>query len=254
MRSHFARSLRRHHIRAILATAAIVSPEVAQAGPPFLTDDPEPTEAGHWEIYAPAVERAGRARDYEGDAGVELNYGAAPGVQVTLGLPAHYVHDDLGMTSGAGDLRFSVKLRLFHDDARQRSIAIFPGITLPTAGRSLRSPNVTALLPVWLQQNWGTWSVFGGGGYAINPGTGNRDFWTGGVALSRALSERLLFGIETHRQGADTIDGRAEMSFGIGAVVRLSPHLRLLASAGPTWIEGGAPTQFHAFFALGLDY
>jgi hypothetical protein len=42
----------------------------AQAGPPFLTDDPEPTETGHWEIYAPSLEASGKGRDYAGGAGV----------------------------------------------------------------------------------------------------------------------------------------------------------------------------------------
>ena len=46
-----------------LVTAALAlafaAPEAAVAGPPFLTDDPEPTETGHWEIHAPALDAAG---------------------------------------------------------------------------------------------------------------------------------------------------------------------------------------------------
>ena len=52
-------------------------PYKASAGPPFLADDPEPTEKGHWEIYAPMPEAQGRGATFEGTAGVELNYGAA---------------------------------------------------------------------------------------------------------------------------------------------------------------------------------
>src|SRR4051812_43790223 len=52
----------------------------AMAGPPYDTDDPEPTDRGHWEIYAFAAgDRIGGASD--GAAGLDLNYGAAPGVQ-----------------------------------------------------------------------------------------------------------------------------------------------------------------------------
>ena len=32
----------------VLASAAVP----ARAGPPYLTDDPDPTDLGHWEIYA----------------------------------------------------------------------------------------------------------------------------------------------------------------------------------------------------------
>ena len=56
---------------------AVLAVSPASAGPPFLTDDPEPTETGHWEIYGPLVEADGKGADYSGSAGVELNYGAA---------------------------------------------------------------------------------------------------------------------------------------------------------------------------------
>ena len=39
-------------LRLFAAVAALAVPEAALAGPPFLTDDPEPTEAGHWGISA----------------------------------------------------------------------------------------------------------------------------------------------------------------------------------------------------------
>src|SRR5207302_2807596 len=89
--------------------ASFSPPAPARAGPPFLTDDPDPTETGHWEIYAPALEAAGKGRDVEGSVGVELNYGPAPNVQLTLGLPAAYAHDASGSQFGAGDLRLSAK-------------------------------------------------------------------------------------------------------------------------------------------------
>lgn len=38
----------------VLATLGLLAPATAWAGPPFLTDDPEPTETGHWEIYGPS--------------------------------------------------------------------------------------------------------------------------------------------------------------------------------------------------------
>jgi hypothetical protein len=59
---------------------------------------------------------------------------------------------------------------------------------------------VTALLPVWAQKDMGPWSLFGGG-YAINPGDGNRNYWTGGIALTRQASKQLLLGVEADRQG-----------------------------------------------------
>lgn len=228
-------------------------PVVAYAGPPFLTDDPEPTDTGHWEIYAPQFEIEGDGDEYEGAVGAEINYGAAPGVQLTLGLPVAFAHDPGTTRWGTGDLEASVKYRFYRDEAAGRSIAFFPGVTLPTATGGLGAGRVTAFLPVWAQQDIGPWSVFGGGGYAVNPGSGNRDYWTGGLAVTRQFGDRLLIGVEADRQGADTVGGEGSTSLGLGAIYDLPGPLRLLASGGPTFDDGGGG-GFHAFAALGLDF
>jgi len=239
---------------ATLLAQALLATTPACAGPPFLTDDPEPTDTGHWEIYAPSADASGRGRDYEGSFGAELNYGAAPDVQVTVGLPASFVHDDAGFRSGRGDLELSVKYRFFHDEASGISLAVFPGITAPTASRGLGAGRVIALLPVWAQKDAGPWSVFGGGGYAINPGPGARDYWTGGIAVSRQVTPRLLVGVEANRQGADTVGGRPSTSLGLGAILQMKAPLRLLGSAGPTFVDGRGSAGFHVFVALGVDF
>ncbi len=237
----------------VLGVSALLAPPAAFCGPPFLTDDPVPTDTGHWEIYAPAFDAAGRGRQFDGSAGVELNYGPAPDVQVTMGLPLSYQHGLDGLSVGQGDFEASLKYRFFHDEDAGLSMAVFPGITLPTARKGYGADHVTALLPVWLQQDIGRWSVFGGGGYALNPGRGNRDYWTGGLALGRIFSDALLVGIEVDRQGKDALDGRAQTQLGLGAILRLSPHLRLLGSGGPTWERHAGRAGFHAYLALGWD-
>lgn len=124
----------------------------------------------------------------------------------------------------------------------------------PTAGHSLGAGRVTALLPVWAQKDTGPWSVFGGGGYAINPGPGSRDYWTGGQAVSRQFSDKLLVGVEIDRQGADTDDGRPATSLGLGAILQLKAPFRLLGSAGPIYVDGEGRPGFHAFLALGANF
>lgn len=229
-------------------------PSATWAGPPFLTDDPAPTDFQHWEIYAPMLEITGKGQEYEGALGAELNYGAVPEVQVTIGLPLAFAHDGAGMTSGRGDLEVSLKYRFFHDDAAGISFAAFPGVTLPTAAHGLGSDHVTALLPVWAQKDFDRWSIFGGGGFVINPGRGNRDYWTGGIAVTRQLSDNLLVGIEADRDGSDTVSGHASTSLGIGLIVQLPKPFRLLASGGPTFTDDGGAAKFHVFMALGADF
>ena len=243
--------IRRSSLPALFA--ALLS-SAAAAGPPFLTDDPEPTEPGHWEIYAPLIEAEGRGEDFSGAVGAELNFGAASDLQLTVGLPLAYAHDAAGWRWGAGDLELSAKYRFFHDTDAGLQIAVFPGVTLPTATNGLSAGKVTALLPIWVQQDAGAWSVFGGGGYAINPGAGNRNYWTGGVAVTRSFGERLLLGLEADRRGPDSIGGPGATSLGAGAIVKLKAPFRLLVSGGPTFEDGGGAAGFHGFVALGIDY
>ncbi len=237
----------------LLFALSIVTALPAWAGPPFLTDDPEPTETHRWEIYAPLVDGEGNGANFDGAAGFEINYGAAPNVQVTVELPTIYEHDLAGTEWGAGDVAVSLKYRFYHDEADGLSIAVFPGLTLPTATNGLGAGEVTGFLPVWFQKDSGPWSIFGGGGYALNPGEGNRDYVTGSFAVSRRCYQNLTLGVEAERQSADKVGGGATTSLGLGAIYQLKAPFRLLASAGPTFEDGGETTGFHAFLALGID-
>jgi hypothetical protein len=172
-------------------------------------------------------------------------------IQLTVGLPIAFEHAAGETHAGTADLEASLKYRVYNDAPSGIQIAVFPGITLPTGGNRMSTGHVTALLPVWAQKNAGAWSVFGGGGYAINPGAGNRDFWTGGVAISREVNERLTVGLEANIEGPSEIGGSATTSLGLGALYDLPGPLRLLASTGPSFGNGNG---FHAFMALGIDY
>jgi hypothetical protein len=57
------------------------------AGPPFLTDDPEPTDYQHWEnhLFATGIHEGG-AYIINGPA-VEINYGILPDTQLSLSVP-----------------------------------------------------------------------------------------------------------------------------------------------------------------------
>lgn len=239
---------------AALFAFSALSSAPAFAGPPFDTDDPEPTEIGHWEIYVPAADIEGQGAVFAGSAGIELNYGAAPNLQLTLGLSGAYAHTATGTQWGFGDVAVSAKYRFYHDEANGLQIAAFPGITLPTASNGQGAGRVTALLPVWVQKDSGKWSVFGGGGYAINPGPGNRDYWTGGMAVTRQVTPRLLLGIEADRRGPDAVDAGGVTSLGAGFILHLGGNLRLLGSGGPNLEDGGSNAGYHGFLALGIDY
>lgn len=224
----------------------------AWAGPPYLTDDPVPTKFGHWEIYAFSTgEALGSALDDE--AGIDLNYGPIKNVQLTATLPMAIAHDrTTGWRSGTGAVELAVKYRFVDDQAHGFSAAIFPRVILPTS--SLEShERAQLLLPVWVGKDFnGGTSLVGGGGYDINPGPGNRNFWQAAIAVTKDVGKDLNLGVEVTRQGPDTTAGTAKTRAGVGAIVQLSQHEALLLSGGPTWAD--RRSGYHFYGSLGLFF
>jgi hypothetical protein len=233
-------------------SVALACAAPALAGPPYLTDDPIPTDTGHGEIYAFGTGE-GQHSTLDADAGFDLNYGPVKDVQLTATLPLSFSHEPHeGWRSGTGDLELGLKYRFINDAKHGFSAAIFPRAILATASHS-RGEKTRFLLPLWVGKDFaGGTSIFGGGGYTINPGSGNRDFWQAAVAVTQDVSKDVSVGAEITRQGSDTLDGTAQTRGAIGSIVKLSDHYALLFSGGPTWADHR--TGYHFYGALGLFY
>lgn len=204
----------------------------AHAGPPYATDDAGPIEGGVIEAIA-----YGQATRVPGETdttlGLDLSYALARDVQVTAIIPHHH-HAIAGAAnaSGFGDVELGVKYRALgqQDGSWLPSVAIHTVIRLPTAERGFGSGKTGATTTVWLQRDFGPWSAFGGGGYTINPGAGNKDYSLQGFALTRQVGERLNLGAELFRQDASEDGGSANFRLGIGATYALDERFSLLAS------------------------
>jgi hypothetical protein len=245
-------SIRRALAGALTGALLLAVPAPVYAGPPYETDDPEPTDLGHWEIYGFAA-LDGRRHDLDGVAGVDLNYGAVKDLQLTATLPIAFEDTSAGgWRSGAGDLELGAKYRFVNDEGRGIEAAIFPRVILPTSDRDLGSHRVRLLLPLWLQRDFGSTSVFGGGGYEINPGGGNKDFWQAGLAVTHDFSKTLSLGSEVTWQSADTVGGDSTTGVNVGIIRKLGGPYSLLVAAGPGF--SGGHTIYHSYVALALDF
>ena len=234
-----------------LGIVALLATVPAVAGPPFITDDPEPTDTGHWEIYA-FGQGQGQGSTLDADTGLDLNYGAIRNVQLTATLPLSFEHErESGWRGGIGDLELAVNYRFLGDSKSGLSAAVFPRAFLPTSTLQ-GGERAKLLIPIWLQKDWGPTSLFGGGGYEINPGPGNRDFWQEGAAFTHDFGHGFTAGAEIAHQGPVSDGGTGETDVGAGVIVHLSGIASFLASGGPTWADHR--TGYHFYASLGLNF
>ena len=238
-------------MRAAYLAIAVLLCGPAFAGPPYVTDDPEPTDYRHFEIYAFTGGTA--ARDgTAGAAGIDFNYGGAPDLQLTAVLPLEYDSPaHAGAVAGIGNIELAAKYRFLHQDDFGWDVAVFPRVFLPSASREIGDRHASFLLPVWVEKDFGKWSTFGGGGCALNNGDGGRDYCLAGWALTREIVPALHVGMEVYHQSADTRGGRVSTALGMGASYDLSQNYHLMASFG-SGIENAAETNRYSWYVATL--
>jgi hypothetical protein len=189
------------------------------AGPPFLTDDPEPIEYGHSEAYVFATMDAtsdGRTVQFPA---AEFNTSPFPDVHLHLVVPMTVNRPNQGARSyGLGDTEVGIKYRFVHETDTLPQIGIFPMAELPSgeAERGLGNGRTWWKLPLWIQKSWGSWRTYGGGGYAINHAPGMRNYAFGGWLLQHDFSGSLTLGGEIFTQGAATDQGRSTAIANLG--------------------------------------
>ena len=96
----------------------------------------------------------------------------------------------------------------------------------------------------------GDWTTYGGGGYWINPGPGNKDYWFTGWLLQRQVTKQLAIGAELFHDTAMTVGGRDSSGFNVGGVYDITEHYHLLFSAGRGLQDVRDTNQFSYYLAL----
>ncbi len=224
----------RSRLAVAFLAALLASP--ALAGPPYQTDDPGITALHGFEIR-PFVTAAGSGANWSGQSGVDVNYGLAENIAITTTFPSDFARtDSSNWRIGTGDIQLGAKVRLVNDHGFQ--LTLHPQVYLPTSSDNLESNRVRVLLPVLAQKDFGHTSLFGGGGYEINPGPGNRDFWEAGVAVTHSVTDRLSVGAEAYHQTPSIVGGPATTAVDFGITDHLGGPVQLLFSAGPSFTGG----------------
>jgi len=218
----------RFTVGTLLAGLAVFSASNARAGPPFVTDDPVPTDYRNWEIYT------GLTYANEGHGTVsaalpfaEFNYGALPNVQVSVSLPLQSDVSPEARRYGYGATAFGIKTRFVEESDDRPQVSFYPSVEIPSTGG-----HIVTLLPLWLQKSSSRWTAFGGGGLYLNAGPGERNYTFVGGALERSLSAATTIGAEVYRQGPSTPGALGVTAANVGLTARLGDFHAILFSFG----------------------
>jgi hypothetical protein len=224
---------------AVFVTAFVIAGGRAFAGPPFATDDPEPTDYQHFEIYFYSEGTHVSGETSGTLPGIEINYGAAPDLQISAAVPLAY---DKGNGHGTlysyGATELGVKYRFVQEDDEgwRPQVSFYPSVEIPI-GDSDRPAGIGGgharyFFPLWMQKSEGPWTTFGGGGYWINPGHGDKDYWFGGWALMRQITDNFSVGVELFHQSSDSRTDKDSTGTNIGAIYDFNDRWHLTGSVG----------------------
>lgn len=244
-----------HRISLVLtfAAALLLLPAPASAGPPFITDDPFPLpfRTGEAYLFASGTESSGGLL-LDAAPGVELNYSVFRNTFFHSITPLSYAEPEGEPSAyGLGDIELGFKWRFVKQAGFRPDAGTFPLLEVPSGDRErgLGSGHLQLFLPVWLGGNHGPWTAYGGGGYWINPGEGNRNWWFTGTVLQRQINKKLYLGTEFYHQTPDTASGSSSTGFNIGGGLTVAGPYQILFSAGRN-IENTSDNRFSFYIAL----
>lgn len=117
----------------LMTCTMLMATRLALAGPPFMTDDPEPVEYQHYELYIASQQ----VKTQDGRNGtlphLEYNYGAAPDLQLHIIVPYAF-NSPVGVPRqrGLGDIELGGKYRFMQETENRPMVGIFPLVVTQT--------------------------------------------------------------------------------------------------------------------------
>jgi len=244
---------------AIFGMAMALSGSRAFAGPPFLTDDTDVVDFRHWEIDLFSQGTQIRGSDSAALPGVEIDYGLLPNLETDVNFSENVTGPDPTHTKlGLSDLELSGEYRFITAANGDwfPDVAVFPTIEVPIGNQKLgfSTGHAQLFLPVWLEKDFGAWSIYGGGGYWINPGADNKNYRFFGISPWRQITDRLQLGVELFHQTASADSVPASTGFNVGGIYDISDRWHVLASAGRGLQNSPATNKFSYYLGLQLTF
>ena len=220
---------------------------LAFAGPPYETDDPEPTQFRNYEIYFfQDYHRVGESIDASIGT-LEINFGGFHNTQLSASIPVSTAQQGTKTDYGLGDIELAVKYRFLPETNGRPQVSFYPAVTIASGNPNtgLGAGHATLFLPLWAQKSYGPWTIFGGGGLQVDGHEANQHEWREGLAVTRDIGKATNLGVEVYRATPDEATSPGYTDIGIGIIQGVGKYHAVLARFG----RALAPGSVHAYAA-----
>lgn len=224
----------------VTAAALLCCAAPAYAAHPLVTDDTGTQGTGGWQVectteFSSNRETDGgiRIKERENEAAMVLSYGISDGIDIVAGLPYlwYQVTENQLVSadeSGIGDMTLELKWRLYENKKSGFSLALKPGISLPSgdADRGLGTGRVTGGAVLIATKEFGPLTLHANAGYHRNAykldedaAACNKHIWSASLAGEYAFSEKLRAVADIGLETAEEKGSRTHPVFLIGGLI-----------------------------------
>lgn len=189
----------------------------------------------------------------------EVDYSPTDRLQLHAMVP--YAFDKLtgGSTQfGIGDVETGIRYRFIDDDPNgwRPAVAAYPLLDLPTGdqARNLGTGSTHAFLPLWFSKTLGNWIPYWGGGYWINPGDGNRNWYFAAVGAVRVINATWSLTGEVFRASSSKVGLKDQTGFSVGARLNLSENHHIVFTIGRGLENANETNQVTGYAAFVLTF
>jgi hypothetical protein len=174
---------------------------LAQAGPPFFTNDPGTPGNANWEINIASAQSIGRAGAGYQVPQIDVNFGLGDRIQLTYEIP-YVVQTGPGQPrqSGWSNAFPGLKWRFYDEGEGGWQLSLFPQMEASAPPSSVQKgiavPGSRVLLPVEATKRLGPVDIdFEAGCYLPKRGVSERIF---GLVVGRTMTDRFDLGVEIY--------------------------------------------------------
>ena len=210
----------------------------AEAGSPFLTDDPGFMASG-WEYKLAAVSDRNQSGTTVTAPIVDINYTVNEHFKWNLTIAGKQFDPISGSSVyGAADTDFKFKWRFQDEDPNgsRPAISIAPNITLPTASKNkgLGDEVWRLRIPVQFGKTWGKWYGFAETGYQFALGGNASDAVIYGAGAQYAVTPKWTIGGELNGSLLTEDSGNWGLLANVGTSYAINNTLQIQGSVGRT--------------------